>query len=88
MYEIDINSLNLLKNSNNQNDDDDLESLEFLNAFNIPDSSLSSSFIDEQVINNEKIYSFKDDVTSFLKNSNNFTILNILIINVLILNSL
>jgi hypothetical protein len=74
-YEIDINSLNLLKNSNNQNDDDYLESLEFLNAFNIQDSSLSSSFIDEQVINNEKIYSFKDDVTSFLKNSNNFTIL-------------
>jgi hypothetical protein len=65
----------MLKNSNNQKDDIDLESLEFFNAFNIQDASLSSSFIDEQVINNEKIYSFKDDVTYFLKNSNNFTII-------------
>jgi hypothetical protein len=34
-YEIDLDSLNVLKNSNNQNDDNDPESLEFLNAFNI-----------------------------------------------------
>jgi hypothetical protein len=64
----------MLKNSNKQKDDIDLESLEYFNAFNIQDTCLSSSFIDEQVINNEKIYSFKDDVTYFLKNSNIFTV--------------
>ena len=71
-HEIDSN---FFTNNNKERGHVDRILLEFLNNYNIEDSVLTDSIIDDDIAVNNDIYSFKNHVSNSLKNSNNFTLL-------------
>ena len=78
-HEIDVNFVNNI-NNNKEKDPNDRILLEFLNDYNIEDSILSDSIIENDIAINNDIYSFKNHVSTSLKNSNNFVILLLILI--------